>query len=314
MPVPVYMFTGFLESGKTSLIIDTFKDEGFFEGEKTVLVLCEDGEKTFDEEFMRRYSIYMVTCDKKENLNSELMKKIEDFYHPDRVMIEFNGTWPVKEFLDNVKFPRIWLLAQTIATVDAQTFSLYVNAMRSVMYEQLLMADLIICNRCDENTKKSMLRGNIKAINNSAQIVYESVDGTVTTAQDEPLPIDISGDSFTVDDNDYGLWYMDFMDDLEKYEGKTVTFKGEVLRNGDVGANAFVVGRYAMVCCENDTSMVALLCESKDAKDLKVHDWVEVTAYIHLEYEEGYKDKIPVLAVKDMKKVEPMADPLVYFN
>lgn len=312
MPVPVYLFTGFLESGKTSLIKETFQDEGFYEGEKTVLIVCEDGEVQYDETFMREYNMYMVACEKKESLTKELFEKIENFYHPDRIMIEYNGTWSVTELLD-IPVPQNWIYAQIIATIDASTFTLYMNAMRSVMYEQLLHAELIICNRCDENTKKSMLRGNIKAINKVAQIVYENKDGSVTTAQDEPLPYDMTSDHLDINDDDYGLWYMDFMDNPERYEGKTITVKGEVLRIGDVGANAFILGRYAMVCCANDTSMVALLCEGKQAKQLKLHDWVKITAYIHIE-EDNKGEVFPVMVVKELENVEPMEDPLVYFN
>ena len=312
MPVPVYLFTGFLESGKTSLIKETFMDEGFYEGEKTVLVICEDGVEKYEESFVKEYNMYVVTCDKKEALNDVLFDKIEYFYHPDRVMIEYNGTWSVTDLL-NVQLPHNWVYAQIIATVDASTFSLYMNAMRSVMYEQLLHAELIICNRCDETTKKSMLRGNIKAINKAAQIVYEHRDGTVSTAQEEPLPFSIDSDYLEISDDDYGLWYIDFMDKPELYDGKTIKVKGEVLRLGDVGANAFVLGRFAMVCCADDTSMVALLCEGKQAKELKLNDWVEVTAYVHVERDSN-GDLMPVLAVKEIQKVEALEDPLVYFN
>ena len=43
MTVPVYLFTGFLESGKTSLIKETLLDPGFNDGEKTLLLACEEG-------------------------------------------------------------------------------------------------------------------------------------------------------------------------------------------------------------------------------------------------------------------------------
>ena len=43
MTVPVYLFTGFLESGKTVLIQETLGDPGFTENEKTLLICCEEG-------------------------------------------------------------------------------------------------------------------------------------------------------------------------------------------------------------------------------------------------------------------------------
>ena len=43
MTVPVYLFTGFLESGKTTLIKETLLDTGFNTGERTLLLACEEG-------------------------------------------------------------------------------------------------------------------------------------------------------------------------------------------------------------------------------------------------------------------------------
>lgn len=44
MEIPVYLFTGFLDSGKTSFIQDTISDPDFLADEKTLLIACEEGE------------------------------------------------------------------------------------------------------------------------------------------------------------------------------------------------------------------------------------------------------------------------------
>ena len=46
--IPVYLFTGFLESGKTLFIQDTLEDKRFNAGERTLLIQCEEGEVEFD--------------------------------------------------------------------------------------------------------------------------------------------------------------------------------------------------------------------------------------------------------------------------
>ena len=46
--IPVYLFTGFLESGKTKFIQETFEDERFNNGENTLLLVCEEGENEYD--------------------------------------------------------------------------------------------------------------------------------------------------------------------------------------------------------------------------------------------------------------------------
>ena len=43
MEIPVYLISGFLESGKTSFIKETLSDENFSQGEKTLVVLTEEG-------------------------------------------------------------------------------------------------------------------------------------------------------------------------------------------------------------------------------------------------------------------------------
>ena len=43
--IPVYLFVGFLESGKTKFIQETFEDPNFDSGDKTLLLICEEGEE-----------------------------------------------------------------------------------------------------------------------------------------------------------------------------------------------------------------------------------------------------------------------------
>ena len=47
MNIPVYLFTGFLESGKTKFIQETLEDERFNDGTPTLLLLCEEGIEEF---------------------------------------------------------------------------------------------------------------------------------------------------------------------------------------------------------------------------------------------------------------------------
>ena len=46
--VPIYLFTGFLEAGKTKAMRDTLEDERFSDGEKTLILLCEEGIEEYD--------------------------------------------------------------------------------------------------------------------------------------------------------------------------------------------------------------------------------------------------------------------------
>ena len=66
--VPVFLFTGFLESGKSSFIKDSLNDRGFFNGEKTLLILCEDGEVEFDDVEFSKKNVFIERVESEESL------------------------------------------------------------------------------------------------------------------------------------------------------------------------------------------------------------------------------------------------------
>ena len=166
----VYLFTGFLESGKTTLIQETLQDPGFNTGEeKTLILLCEEGSVRYTKDLAQRVHADIVSVNAPEKLTAAFMEKCEKLFHPDRVMIEFNGMWSVDRFLD-VEMPLRWILVQILSTVDASTFEMYLANMRSILYEQLRHSETIIFNRCDEDTRMRYLRNNIKADRKSTRL------------------------------------------------------------------------------------------------------------------------------------------------
>lgn len=66
-------------------------------------------------------------------------------------------------------------------------------------------------------------------VNRRAQMAFERTDGSVDPDDvvDE-LPFDTDAPVIDIADEDFGLWYLDAMDNLDKYMGKTVRFKGYV--------------------------------------------------------------------------------------
>lgn len=314
MTVPVYLFTGFLESGKTTLIKETLLDAGFNTGERTLLLACEEGLEEYDDDFLTKTNTALVTVDNEAAMSYEFLKKCDSLIEPDRVMIEFNGTWNLNNFMD-VEYPFDWLLVQILSTVDASTFAMYLGNMRSMIYDQLVHSETIIFNRCDETTKKLYLRNNIKAINKGAQLIYETRDGQIVDLKDDELLFDIHAEVIAIEDDDYGLWYMDALEHPRKYEGKRIQLKGKVIATHVDGIpQAFVFGRYAMVCCADDTSLIGLLCHYEHALDLIPKDWVCVTARLAVEYDEEYQGDVPVLYVESLSEAQALEDELVYFN
>lgn len=314
MGVPIYIFTGFLESGKTTLIKDMLLDPGFTSDEKTLLLVCEEGMEEYDDAFLKKVNTSIVTVEKESDLTYPFLKKCDSMIEPDRILIEFNGTWNLTNFFQT-ELPYDWMVVQVISTVDASTFELYINNMRSMLYETLVHSETIIFNRCDETTKKLYLRNNIKAINKSAQLIYEAKDGSINSLTEDELPFDIESDEILIADDDYGIWYMDALEHPNKYKGKTIELSGSVISNEIEGiANAFVLGRYAMVCCADDTSLIGLLCHYKKASQLVAKTWVTLRAVVEVEYDEVYQGDIPVLFVSHIEEREALEDELVYFT
>ena len=56
--IPVYMFLGFLESGKTTFASETLIERGFTEGEPTLLLVFEEGIEEYDVDYLEKQNIH----------------------------------------------------------------------------------------------------------------------------------------------------------------------------------------------------------------------------------------------------------------
>lgn len=309
----VYLFTGFLESGKTTLIQETLKDDGFNTGdEKTLILLCEEGEVCYTKRLAEQVHATVVSVNDPKKLTAPFLAKCEQLFHPDRVMIEYNGMWSVDQFLD-VELPLRWILVQILSTVDASTFAMYLANMRSILYEQLRHSETIIFNRCDSSTDMLYLRNNIKAMNKRAQLIYESREGTILSAQEEQLPFDVSADHIELQDYDYGIWYMDALEHPRKYEGKTIAYNVKVYPVDLYKSNAYVAGREAMVCCSDDTSLIGLWVYTKQLKP-KALSWIHLYGRIRVEFDEDYGGEVCVIDETERTELQEHEDDYVYFT
>lgn len=307
--IPVYLFTGFMDSGKTTLIQETLFENGFAqEDERILIIACEDGEVEYDEEKLKTIQASVAMLESEAEFTPERLRELNEKYRPDMVFLEYNGTWEVGKLYE-MDFPQYWVIVQSLATVDAQTFEMYVNNMRTMMMEQLFKAEVVIFNRCDDNTPKSKFRGSIKAVNRPAQIVYEREDGSIDEREEE-LPFDINADVIEISDADYALWFMDAMDNPKKYDGKKVHFLGLVYNPPErkLRRNVFVPGRFAMTCCVEDITFLGMKCKSDQAPEIAHKSWIDLTAEIRVEFAKEYKGLGPVLYPVSVRAAEKPAD------
>ena len=66
MKLPVYLFTGFLEGGKTTIILESLNDQNFNSGEKTLVILCEEGIEELDASKFWGQNVSVVSIDSEE--------------------------------------------------------------------------------------------------------------------------------------------------------------------------------------------------------------------------------------------------------
>ncbi len=315
MDIPVYLFTGFMDSGKTSFIVDTLLENEFGVGARTLIIACEDGEVEYDEDELSKKQITVIGVESEEQFTKGFLRECDITFRPDQVFIEYNGTWEAAKILE-MPLPADWQIVQVLTTVDASTYELYLTNMRMMMMEQFIASDVVIFNRCTEETPKAKFRRTVKAKNRKAQIVYEREDGTIDENDMEELPYDLDQDVIDITDEDYGIFYLDVQDAPKKYEGKTIRFLALVYRPDKMGNNksVFIPGRFAMTCCVEDIQFIGLKCKYDRAGEIPHKSWVNLTAEIHVEFAKEYRSKGPVLYAKEVELTRAPEEELVYFT
>ena len=306
---PVYFFSGMLDSGKTRAIKTTLYDERFNEpGEFNLIISMEQGDEEYDKKFLKYTNSAVEYIDYKD-LTREKMQQLEDEYDPSRIIIEFNGMQNDEEFFRNGFIPE-WEMAQTLTTIDGSSFRLMVANLRQFMFYHIKYAEVVIINRFSSEDLV-YLRNNIKGMNQRVEIIFEDENGNVTNKINQSLfdtskPLDIS-------DIDYGLWYMDAVDNPDKYEGCQIELNSYYIEKVKEYENVGIFGRRAMVCCAEDVQPIAFTVIDIDPDRLEKNKYYHIKGTVKcLDDERGYKTCV-VYASEIAPQEEP-ADPMIYFN
>ncbi len=306
--IPVYVFTGFLDSGKTKFIQETLEDPRFNAGEKTLLLVFEEGEEEYDFSAYPHQNVYLEVLDQATVTTKELAA-LQKKYKAERVVAELNGMQQVGDLY--MRFPENWAVAQEILFADTTTFMAYNANMRSLVMDKLVGAQMVVFNRLEKGADIMPFHKLARAANRRIDILYDYTDGTTQFDEiQDPLPFDINAPVIEVKDEDFALWYRDVSEEPAKYDGKTVHFKGQVAMLRRDKDNMFAPGRFVMTCCVDDIQFCGIPCRYTGAKELEPRSWVMVTAKISAEKHRLYKGETgPVLtAVEVLKGAEP-ADP-----
>ena len=306
--IPVYSFTGFLDSGKTKFIQETLEDPRFNAGERTLVLIFEEGEEEYDLSTYPHKNVYLETLDQQTVTEAQLTA-LEKKYRAERVVAELNGMQLVADLYN--RFPRNWVIAQEVMFADATTFNAYNSNMRNLVMDKLMGAQMVVFNRLTPGEDTMPLHKLARAANRRIDILYDYTDGT-TKFDDvqDPLPFDINAPVIQIKDEDYALWYRDVTEEPEKYVGKTVCFKAQVAMLRRQKEGMFAPGRFVMTCCVEDIQFCGIPCRYADSKSLASRAWVQVTAKVSAEKHPLYKGDVgPVLTAIEVVKDVPAADP-----
>ena len=292
MAIPVYAFTGFLDAGKTKFIQETLEDERFNAGERTLLLICEEGEEEYDLSVYPYQHVYPEVIDQ-EAVTTEELSQLFKKHHCERVVVELNGMLQVGPFYQ--KMPEDWQIAQEVMFADGTSILAYNANMRSLVVDKLTGCEMVVFNRLAPGTDIMPLHKLARALNRRVGILYEYTDGTTQPDEiEDPLPFDINAPVVEIGDDDFALWYRDITAEPKKYDGKTVRFKGQVARLKKDRDGYFAPGRFVMTCCVEDIAFMGLPCKYADAASLHAREWVMVEATVSVRFHALYRGTGPI--------------------
>ena len=292
--VPVYLFTGFLEAGKTKFIQETLEDKRFCNGERTLLLVCEEGEEEYAPDQFADRSVMIRTIESPEEMTVENLSRMLIQTNAERVVIEYNGMWLLDLLYSAM--PENWMVYQEFMFADATTFLSYNANMRQLVYDKLKSCELVVFNRFRPDMDKMAFHKIVRGASRRSDIAYEYPGGKVEYDDiQDPLPFDLEAPVVEIGDDDYAVWYRDMSEEPKKYEGKTVRFRCRALQRKKLPPHTFVVGRHVMTCCVEDIQFAGLVCQKDDVSDIVDDSWMTLTAEIHFKFSRAYGKKGPVL-------------------
>lgn len=304
MPIPVYAFTGFLESGKTKFIQETLEDPRFNSGERTLLLVMEEGEEEYDGTSYPHSCVYKEIIEDLDELTTDMLAAMIKKYRAKRVVAELNGMRLAGDFYE--KMPQDWQIAQEVMFADSGTIMNYNANMRELVVDKLSGAEMIVFNRMPVGTDIMPYHKLARAVNRRIDIIYDYLDGNTEFDNiEDPLPFDINAPVIEIEDEDYALFYRDITEEPDKYDKKTVRFKGQVALLRKEKDGMFAPGRFVMTCCADDITFMGLPCKWADAKKLTPRSWVMVNAKISVQYHNVYRGIGPVLTATEVTSATP---------
>lgn len=312
MEIAVYLFTGFLEAGKTRFIAETMRDPNFNDGQRKYLIIqCEEGEEELDPADYGA-NVTFATFDDEQRLTPDRLSALCKRAGADIVVIEYNGMWNLDTLYNAL--PMDWTVYQEIMIADSTTALSYNANMRQLMVDKLTGCEMVVFNRTTPETDKLPLHKLVRGVSRRANICYEDMQGEIEFDQiEDPLPFDINASVIDIKDEDFAIFYRDMTEEFPKYNGKTVRFKGIVALDKALGSSQFAVGRHIMTCCADDIAYRGVVAKGMKGLTLKTRDWVIVEGTLSEEQSPIYRGVGPVLTVTSVMRSEKPKEEVATF-
>ena len=301
--IPVYLFTGFLEAGKTKFAQETLQDESFNNGDRILLLLCEEGEEEYDPSTFASPNIYIETIENESEITETLLASLLKKHKCSYVMVEYNGMWSLDTLYGAL--PKGWVVAQEFLFIDSTTFETYNANMRQQMIDKMKSCELAVFNRFPEGNEELKLLAHkaVRAVNRRCDIAFETAEGKISYDDIElPLPYDMNAPIVEIADGDYALFFQDLSEKLPNYDRKTVSLTVRaVTKSRQLRPGYFFVGRDVMTCCANNIRFIPLAAEWGDVGSVKNLGWYKLTARIDVRrLDDIYQGEGPVLHVLEL--------------
>ena len=313
MDIPVYLFTGFLEAGKTKFIKETMQDENFNDLKRKYLIIqCEEGEEEIEPGELPG-NVSICTFEREDDLVADRILARQKRAGADVIVVEYNGMWSLDKFYNAL--PENFLVFQEIFIADSTTILSYNANMRQLVVDKLTSAEMVVFNRVEPDTDKLELHKLVRGVSRKSNICYEDINGEIEFDDiEDPLPFDINAPVIEINDEDFAIFYRDMSEEFEKYNGKTVRFKGIVALDSSLPKENFAIGRHIMTCCADDISYRGVVAKGMRGMTLKTRDWVTVEGKLAEEYSPLYQSRGPVLSVSSIERAEKPAQEVATFN
>ena len=184
MATEIYVISGFLGAGKTTLIQKLLKEA--FQKDNVVLIENDFGEISVDAALLKSGGVEVreinsgcICC----SLSGDFVKALKellDRFHPDIIIIEPSGVGKLSDIMKVCSDPRVQALTEVkakITVVDVKRCKMYLDNFGEFFEDQIQNADVLILSRTgDFPDKVNSTCKLVKSLNAQAVILSEPWD------------------------------------------------------------------------------------------------------------------------------------------